>query len=439
MLKKKSIRRLWLEELFRVVSFFSGAWIIGCWQDQPWPFLSAALVFYIGWHLFNLYRLHCWLQKSKKFTPPRALGLWDSVFQQVLRLQQRNRKRKRKLTNMLKRFQTSTAAMPDAAVVLKNQVYIEWFNRAAQHLLGLRQIEDNGQHIGKLLRHPEFIDYLETQERQESIKLYAPNDPERILRIHIVPYSGNRSLLIARDITRLHRLEQVRQDFVANVSHELRTPLTVITGFVETMRDSEDEFAQTWERPLALMAEQSARMQNIVNDLLLLARVESEADRSGDDSVAVGDILRVILEEARALSDDKAHRFSTDIDPGLRLYGRADELRSAFSNLLFNAVRYTPPGGSIRLRWYRDAEGAHFAVEDSGEGIAAHHIPRLTERFYRVDVSRSRAQGGTGLGLAIVKHVLCRHQGQLSIDSQLGKGSCFRCDFPKQRIVEAED
>lgn len=427
----------WIQEGSRFSLLVGGAWLIGWVLGYTVLFISLAVLFYLFWHVLNLYRLHRWLQRSKKFHPPSAPGIWGEIAFQVLRLQQRNRKRKRKLTNMLKRFQSSTAAMPDAAVVLKHGATIEWFNRAAQNLLGLRSPQDIDQRVTKLLRNPQFIDYLEQGNPQDqSIKITSPVDPDKMLRVHIVPYTGQRSLLIARDITRIHRLEQVRQDFVANVSHELRTPLTVIHGFLETMLDAKDEFAPEWQRPLALMSEQTLRMQNIVNDLLLLSRVESEQSAMQTETVDVPKMLRGIVDEAKALSGERAHSFQIEIDDLLYLKGKSDELRSAFSNLVFNAVRYTPAQGHIQLVWQMEEQQACFAVHDTGEGIAEQHIPRLTERFYRVDVSRSRGQGGTGLGLAIVKHVLNRHQGQLQIKSQLNQGSSFYCYFPESLILQ---
>jgi two-component system phosphate regulon sensor histidine kinase PhoR len=248
-----------------------------------------------------------------------------------------------------------------------------------------------------------------------------------MLSVSVIPYGDNQHLLLGHDITQLHRLEQIRSDFIANVSHELRTPLTVIAGFLETMRDAED-CTQEFQRPLLLMAQQTARMRNIVEDLLFLSRLESEPATDRGTPVVVADLLKTIYEEAQVLSGEQ-HHITLEVDETVIIYGHTEELHSAFSNLVYNAVRYTPPGGDISIRWYQDAEGIHLAVHDTGEGIAPEHLPRLTERFYRIDVGRSRLQGGTGLGLAIVKHVLNRHKGHLHIESEVGKGSLFRCDF----------
>ncbi len=429
----------WVYAAGRLFALLLTALVLGLFFGHTLLLICASLIGYLAWHLVNLYRLDHWLRHTKKLDPPDAPGLWGEVFYQIYRLQRRNRKRKHKLTNMLKRFKMSTGAMPDATVVLDAGYHIEWINKAASQLLGLQTPQDIGQHIGNLLRYPALVDYLQRSNgNRESIKITAPGNPQRVLRIHLVPYAGNMRLLIARDITELQRLEQIRQDFVANVSHELRTPLTVIAGFIETMQDaaeSDDPCARQWQRPLTLMAQQTTRMHNIVQDLLLLSRLESEVPMDMRKPVAVAEMLAALREDAEALSGDQNHQIQLEADHQLQIYGEAAELNSAFSNLAFNAVRYTPASGQITMRWYQDEEGAHFAVEDTGEGIAEHHLPRLTERFYRVDVGRSRSQGGTGLGLAIAKHVLSRHGARLHISSQLGKGSVFRCDFPPSCIV----
>jgi two-component system phosphate regulon sensor histidine kinase PhoR len=427
----------WHTEFRRLAVLLLAMLLAGLLAGHPLLFVGIAAMIYAGWHLWNLYRLEHWLGQDKKAEPPDAPGIWGEVFDRFYRLQQRNRKRKRKLAVMLRRFRESTTAMPDATVVLDGNDRIEWFNRAAGHLLGLDPSQDIGQYIGNLLRHPRFTEYLAHRSENQgphSLEISAPHNSHLLLRLHLIPYAKRSTLLIARDITHLQRLEQIRRDFVANVSHELRTPLTVLTGFLETLSDADDECTRQWQRPLSLMAQQTARMQNIVDDLLLLSKLESgSAPNNQGKPVEVARLLRQIHEEARLLSGEQQHRFVLELDDDLCLPGQEEELRSAFSNLVFNAVRYTPAQGEITLRWHSDNAGLHFSVSDTGEGIAVQHIPRLTERFYRVDVGRSRSQGGTGLGLAIVKHVLNRHQGSLRIESKLGQGSTFICDFPPAR------
>ncbi|OQW93917.1 MAG: hypothetical protein BWK79_08620 [Beggiatoa sp. IS2] len=420
----------WLQELLRLTALVLSLFLLGLLTGHITLFLLMACLIYIGWHLYNLYRFCHWFTQRKKFQPPDAPGIWGEVYYNLYRLQQRTRKRKRKLAEMLKRFRSSTAAMPDAAIVLGEHYEIEWFNRAACQLLGLKKRQDIGQPIANLLRSPAFHHYLTSDHPTDhSIKLSSPMDPEVILRINLVPYPKNQHLLLARDITHLHHLEQMRRDFVANISHELRTPLTVINGFVETMQDAKDEFAQQWQRPLSLMAQQTARMRQLLDDFLLLSRLESEP-LMNVEAVDVINLLNALTEEARLLSGELAHHIVMEGNSPPIIYGNAGELRTAFSNIVFNAIRYTPANGNITLRWYQDQQGVHFEVRDNGEGIAPEHLPRLTERFYRADGGRSRKQGGTGLGLAIVKHVLNRHHAQLQIESTVSQGSLFRCNFP---------
>lgn len=439
MLSITTMSSIWIQELWRLLSLVVGLLFLGLLMGQPLVFLFIAVLIYLNWHLYNLYRLDRWFS-NKKLAPPDAPGIWGEIFHKFHRLQQRNRKHKRKLGVIVKRFQSSTTAMPDAVVILGKKFKIEWFNKAASHLLGLQYPQDKGEPITNLIRSPDFGQYLANElEDNSSIRLPSPINPNMMLRISVIPYAGKQHLLLAQDITQIHRLEQVRRDFIANVSHELRTPLTVIQGFVETLRDVEDECLEEWQRPLFLMAQQTNRMRNLVEDVLLLSRLESESAIPIAEKVPVTEILNTIYEEAQVLSGEQNHHLTLEAPEDLIIYGCAGELRSAFSNLVFNAIRYTPPGGDINIRWYKDDKGIHFEVHDTGEGIAPEHLPRLTERFYRVDVGRSRETGGTGLGLAIVKHVLHRHQGQLQVESTLGVGSTFRCDFPLARCQSPFD
>ncbi len=432
------MRQVWINEFWRLTGIGLVAFVTGLVAGYAELFLLLAVLGYLGWHLVNLMRLQRWLAQGEDAHPPVSSGAWDVIFTDLARLQARNRKRKRKLTRTLTRFEDAAAALPDAVVVLGMHDEIEWFNNAAQQLLGLHWPQDVGQRISNLLRHPAFIEFLAARDYSSSVELSAPTNADALLAVLVVPYGNEQRLLVARDITRIRRLEQVRSDFVANVSHELRTPLTVISGFFETANEDAPECPPDWRRPMQLMRQQAQRMQNIVQDLLLLSRLEMEQP-SRVENVAVAELLEAIVLEARALSGAREHHIVLDADRELGLRGNADELRSAFSNLAFNAVQYTPEQGEIRVRWFRDAAGVHLAVSDTGAGIAAHHIPRLTERFYRIDAGRSRQSGGTGLGLAIVKHVLNRHGAQLRIESELGKGSSFSCDFPLAALVHLAD
>jgi len=423
--------KAWQQELWRILVLTLSLLIVGILTGYSLFFLLIACIIYLGWHLYHLYILDSRIRSKRKIEVGYTPGIWGEVFYNFHRLQQRNRKRKNKLTNLLKRFRRSTAAMPDATIVLGPKYEIEWFNKAAKELLGFKLPHDKGKNIANIIRYPAFTQYLNKDKENDSLKMPSPAKPEIMLRVSIVPYAGNRHLMLARDITQIYRLEQIRRDFVANISHELRTPLTVIAGFIETMHDEQDECSQQWERPLMLMAQQTARMSNIVDDLLLLSRLESEPPPSMEalETIDMQKMLMSICEEAHLLSGEQHHDITLEADENLTIHGNSKELRSAFSNLVFNAVRYTPAEGKIAVAWYKDDKGLHFSVTDTGEGIAPEHIPRLTERFYRVDVGRSRSKGGTGLGLAIVKHVLNRYGGQLRIESTVGKGSTFYCDF----------
>ena len=286
------------------------------------------------------------------------------------------------------------------------------------------------------MRNPLFVAYLEQENFSEPLQISSPADANLTLSIRIVPYGNKQHLLVARDITKLQRLEKVRQDFVANVSHEMRTPLTVINGYLETLcddRTAPPEMLNLYDQ----MHQQSARMQSIVNDLLLLAKLESNDTQATHRMMKLDGLFSILREEAESLSGDKHHKIDFDIDKDLMVRGSEAELHSVFSNLVSNAIRYTPDKGTVTVRWYRCGEEGCFEVEDSGIGIARQHIDRLTERFYRVDVGRSRHSGGTGLGLAIVKHVLMRHQAKLKITSEEGVGSKFTCVFPAERINQA--
>ena len=430
----------WRGEIWRFAGLAFAGLLLGMAADNIALGLILVLAIYLAWHLYNLNRLYRWLRQGKQFMPPEASGIWDDVFEHILRLQQRNRKRKRNLRRMLKRFHKITVALPDAAVELQpSSEEIEWWNNAAAKYLGFRYPRDTGQRISNLLRHPAFLDYLQSGDYEQAVEIPSPVDESITLRIRIIPYAGNRRLLIARDMTRMQKLERTRQDFVANVSHELRTPLTVISGYLETLLDA-PECRGEFEPQLHSMQTQTRRMNRIVEDLMLLSRLESEKPRVDADPVQVGRMIESIVVQARELSGLEHHLIEADVDRNLCIEGRESELYSAFSNLVFNAVRYTPAGGRIKVSWRDSETGPRFAVTDSGVGVEPHHIPRITERFYRVDAGRSRARGGTGLGLAIVKHVLLRHQSALEIDSEPGVGSTFSCRFaPERRCACDED
>ncbi|HDZ58415.1 MAG TPA: phosphate regulon sensor histidine kinase PhoR [Pseudomonas xinjiangensis] len=408
---------------------------VGLLLDQLAWTLVVGLALYIGWTLRQMLRLHHWLRTQPDGPPPEARGSWAEIFNNIHQMQRREARRNAKLQAIIERIQASTAALNDAVVMIDYEGHLEWWNHAAEKLLGLRAPADGGQHVTNLIRDPLFVEYFEKASFKEPLDIPSPIDMKICLQYTITRYGRGDRLMIARDVTRLHNLEQMRKDFVANVSHELRTPLTVVVGYLETMLDAEESLSPRWIRALRQMQQQATRMHSLLNDLLLLARLETTDSTSDDESIAVSQMLSRIRQDAITLSAERSHRITLTSETERYLRGIEGELHSAFSNLVFNAVKYTPDQGDIRIRWWEDQQGAHLSVSDNGAGIAPEHLNRLTERFYRVDSSRSTHTGGTGLGLAIVKHVLMRHQGRLEITSTPGKGSCFTCHFPTQRLT----
>ena len=388
---------------------------------------------YLIWHLHQLDRLSDWMERRLTGEAPESHGIWEDVFMRLYRFRSRNKRRHKRLVKRLARFQEAAQAMPNAIVVLSHDNSIEWCNSAATRMLGIHTKDDLGQRLLNLVRHPQLVNYIVKGDYEEPLLMPSPVNETRTLSVRLVAYGDDQTLLVCRDITRLQHLKQMRRDFVANVSHEMRTPLTVINGYVEMMRDDESSSSNENQKMLAHIDEQSIRLQSIVDDLLQLSRLESTRSDTINETINISAMLDSIIEDAKELSGEQKHNISADIDRTLNFLGNEIEIRSAFSNLVFNAVRYTPAKGEISINWFKDAEGAHFIVRDTGMGIPIHHIERLTERFYRVDVARSRHTGGTGLGLAIVKHVLQRHDGELNIKSTVGIGSEFRCDFPEKR------
>ncbi|MCY1200776.1 Phosphate regulon sensor protein PhoR [compost metagenome] len=427
----------WRGGVIRRLLLLIGACLLGglVTGQYAWA-LVIGLGAYLGWTLAQLLRLYKWLKEHQPDEPPPdGSGLWGEVFDSIYHLQRRNQRARDRLQAVIDRVQESTAALKDAVVMLDSDGNLAWWNHAAETLLGLKRPQDSGQPVTNLIRHPRFKEYFEQGRYHEPLDLPSPVNDRLRLQFHITRYGNSEHLMLVRDITRLHQLEQMRKDFVANVSHELRTPLTVIAGYLETMLDNVEDLNPRWTRALQQMSQQGKRMQNLLNDLLLLAKLEATDYPSDNQPVAVDLLLLQIKADAIALSGNRHHRISLEADHNVKLRGSEAELRSAFSNLVFNAVKYTPDEGEIRIRWWGDESGAHLSVQDSGIGIEVHHLPRLTERFYRVDSSRNTSTGGTGLGLAIVKHVLIRHRGRLDISSVLNHGSTFTCHFPSSQMA----
>lgn len=431
------MRSAWRRTLALLSLALAAAVLLGFAIGQPWPALAAVALGMLAWHYWRLRRVLDGLTGRRHREPARGDGAWDELDRLLHRNQAEMRARRRRLLGMLRAYRAAAAALPDAVVVVdRNTQRMLWFNRAATGLLGLQHPRDLGAPVAERLQHLPVARWMASGRNAEPI-LDAPSPVDGRLRLNLrlIPYSDEYWLLVARDVSKLLHLEQMRRDFVANVSHELRTPLTVVHGYLDML--DPDDFPE-WRPMLAEMQKQSQRMTQLVEDLLALSRLESR-DSLPEETVAMASVLATLRREAEACSKGQ-HRIEVRDLAGCDLLGSGRELHSAFSNLVTNAVRYTPPGGRITIEFSRDADGgAVLAVHDTGPGVPPEHIPRLTERFYRVSSSRSRESGGTGLGLSIVKHVLGLHQARLSVHSTVGQGSVFACHFGRERVHPRHD
>lgn len=398
-----------------------------------WAFFSAGLATQLAYHLRHFLRIEAWSRHPAVSTSLVGYGAWDEVFARLYRHERDLHQEIEQQRQQVLLFAHAGQALLDGLVSIDRNGRIEWCNNAAEVLLEIDRRSDIGQPLGNLVRQPEFLTYLAQGDFAKPLRMAMGRDGERILSVHVVPYGGNRRLVQVRDVTQAERIDAMRRDFVANVSHELRTPLTVLSGFVETLRDL-DFAPEDRSRYFGMMAEQSRRMQQILEELLTLSNLEAAPPPPATERVDMRQMLAKLDRDARALSGDR-HDIVLEIAGEGDLLGAEVEIASALSNLVSNAIRYTPAGGRVTLSWQADRRGAEFAVSDTGIGIDPRHIPRLTERFYRVDRSRSRETGGTGLGLAIVKHALSRHQATLEIHSTPGRGSRFAARFPAVRVV----
>lgn len=407
-------RLSWKRLVFELILCCIPALILGLIFGRLSWFLLAAVTGLLAWHFWNLLRLSWWLWVDRSMTPPPGRGSWEPLLYGLHQMQMRNKKRRKELGNLIKRFRSGAESLPDAVVLITEEGAIFWCNGLAQQLLNLRWPDDNGQNILNLLRYPEFSRYLSARDFSRPLNLVLNSG--RHLELRVMPYSKKQLLMVARDVTQMHQLEGARRSFFANVSHELRTPLTVLKGYMEMM-DQLEGSAQ--EKALHTMREQTQRMESLVNQLLTLSRIEASPQGPLRETVDVPLMLRVVEQEALALSRSR-QTLHFEVEQGLKVFGSEEQLRSAVSNLVYNAVNHTPEGTAITVRWQRAPGGALFSVEDDGPGIAPQHIPRLTERFYRVDKARSRQTGGSGLGLAIVKHAVSHHDSRLEISSEPG-------------------
>jgi len=416
------------------------AWLIaaalsGWWFGSVAWTLVAALFLYTAHTLYKIWQLDRAIVHGIRVPDLVTVGLWPELHAKIFKLRQKSRARKHRHLRLMREVRESTGAISDAGVILNSANEIVWFNRSANRLLGLTAERDIGNRLDNLLRHPEFVAYL-NGPRDGPILVPSPVEAEGMLSVQAIPYGEEQMLVIARDVTVQTLLERTRRDFVANASHELRSPLTVIAGYLDALV-FDDELPETWESPLREMVRQVQRMTQILRDLIELTRLESADEPASFDFVSPIEVLGRIRSEYASRKPPPNLHFDFRSDAGL--LGSETEIYSVFYNLISNAVRFSPAGGRIDITWDSTAENAVFTVQDRGIGIAEELIPRLTERFYRVDPGRSRASGGTGLGLAIVKHALQRHEARLEIESNEGEGSTFRCIFPHNRVVRRKD
>lgn len=405
------------------------ALLAGWWAGHAVLVPVVFLLLYLAWHLANSLRLFNWLQTWEQ-EPPESIGMWADIFDSIADLQKQNTQRNRQYQEAIDDFRGMADAFPDATLVIDRNDIIRWFNDSAVNLLGLQTDTDQGQVVTNLIREPAFADWLAVQDHVQSmLELACPTDDNITLQISAVKFRKNQRLLLLRDITDVHNLERMRRDLVANVSHELRTPLTVLLGYLEILQSRREEpDPEAIER----MFKQARQMQALLGDLLELSRLQDSKQHDGANDVDIPALLAQVAEQAEDLSNGR-HKLHFKIEPNLKLRGVEADLRSAFQNLVVNAINYTPEKGTIKVSWEKTFQGLVFSVRDTGIGIPHRDIPRITERFYRVGDDRSRKSGGTGLGLAIVKHVMNMHGARLEIRSELGSGSEFRCIFPSSR------
>ncbi len=423
---------LW--DYWRLLALISVAGFIGLLFEQMMTFMFLAVLVYALWLQNTWYQLWRWLQNPNHVPSPTADGLIDDVCRHIEQIKQKNRQRKQKLAGYLKQFRAATSALPDAIVVLGTSGEVEWANQSAKTLLGVRWPKDSNVRINNLVRDPEFQKLIaQPLDSDGDVVVPSPLNQQQSLEIKLVRYMNDGRLLIARDVTQTIKLQRMRRDFVANVSHELRTPLTVLRGYLETF--TQDSPNEMWQSALPTMRQQTERMRVMIKDLLVLSQLETGEKPLNNTLVDVANLLTVIADDARRLAQFNNHNIHVTIETDKNLLADSDEIHSAISNLVFNAVKYTPAGCEVEVSWKVTKHGGEIAVVDHGDGIANHHLDRLTERFYRVDKGRSQEAGGTGLGLAIVKHVLHRHDAELKITSEEGQGSRFVCFFPRKSLI----
>jgi len=420
----------WQKEFTRLLLLYSTVSLIGGIAGLLLPSLLVLTSALLIAQFLQIRRFEKWISGGGKGQYPKTSGIWEDLYYHIYRIKKNEKRRKKKLRKLIEQFRQSTEALPDAAVVLRPHDEIEWANKAARQMLGLQQT-DKGQRIPNLIRFPEFIRYLKSGNYSEPVILPSPVNNRNALEVRIIAYGSGLRLLLAQDVTQLRKMQTIRKDFVANVSHELRTPLTVLKGYLETMQDMDDGVSPLLTTSFKEMLGQTERMQHLVDDLLLLTRLETQQKKQ--QCIDIPALLSQICKEGDTL-ENASRRIELTLESPAHIFGEEQDLRSAFTNLLGNALKYSPEDSLVQVRWRQIGDELVLEVEDHGEGIAAADISRVTERFYRVEAKRRKKVPGTGLGLAIVKHALMRHDAELHISSELGQGSCFSCHFPVKRI-----
>lgn len=399
--------------------------------------LLIAVALFLAMQLRSLYLVNEWIAHRPYDVPPNLSGIWGALLFNVYRSQRHDRVVQAEMVGLIDRAQSSLVALAEAVVLTDELHQIEWSNPAAEKLLGI-QPHDRGRNLLTILRHPQFIEYFnDIDQSPDGIKIKSSFQDEHHVQIKLTRFGSESRLLVAYDITRMQNLEQMRKDFVDNISHELRTPLTVLSGYIETFTDQE-EINPRWKRAFEQMQSQTRRMNVLVNDLLLLSRLENDKQLAKNQIIEMPSLMNQLFDDAQAYNLDYGHTLNLEINSHYDLIGSDTEIASAFSNLITNAIKYTPKGGTITIGWHDQADQGYFTVEDTGIGIDPKHLPRLTERFYRVDSARSRLSGGTGLGLAIVKHVLLQHGAHLEVESVENQGSIFKAVFPREHLYQVE-
>jgi two-component system phosphate regulon sensor histidine kinase PhoR len=430
----------WYEELIYLAMLLGSLAAVGSIFNSIALFLMFGALGYLTWNLYNLYLMERWIRLGDSIDPPDANGIWETIFKSYHDLQRRQRKDKKRMAKLIKRFRATARAMPDPTIILNRELEIEWMNSIAAQTFGLDDKEDVGKRLDNFLRGPEVREWLNRRHYEQPLDHLVGVSPRRVYSLRLVPFESKGSMmLIAVDVSEARRLERFRRDFIANASHELRTPLTVFTGYLEQLEArverEEGGIQGRWGRAIHGMQEQSLRMRQIVDDMLVLARLEEDQRKPAEVDLDVPALLRQVEEDAKILADARKQTLHVEVDLDLWLHGIEDSLRAVASNLVNNACKYTQEGGAITLRWLRNSTGQPMLqVQDNGPGIPAESVPRLTERFYRVDAGRDRAQGGSGLGLSIVKHALEQHDALLRVESKPGEGSVFSAVFPSERL-----